>query len=123
MERSSRGLALIAAAATLAWAPRAAAGHASGREWLGEEMPLPLAVKTSQDLAVKAVAEKQYLIFNLLAGGKLAWDAGEFATAATKWETLLRVQGRDPEIERVMRPLAAAARERAGGQPSAPSAR
>ena len=38
------------------------------------------------DLAVKAAAERQYLIFNLLAGGKLAWDAGDFATAATKWE-------------------------------------
>jgi plastocyanin len=82
-------------------------------------MPLPLAVKTAQDLAVKAVAEKQYLIFNLLAGGKLAWDAGDFATAATKWETLLRVQGLDPEVDRVIRPLAAAARERAAGQPSA----
>ncbi len=97
----------------LAWSARAAA-HGSGREWLGEEMPLPLAVKTAQDLAVKAVAEKQYLIFNLLAGGKLAWDAGEYATAATKWEALLRVPSLDPEIERVIRPLAAAARERSG---------
>jgi plastocyanin len=97
---------------------RPVAAHA-GREWLGEEMPLPLAVKTAQDLAVKAVAEKQYLIFNLLAGGKLAFDAGELAAAATKWETLLRLPGLDPEIERVIRPLAVAARERAGGQPVA----
>jgi len=52
--------------------------------WLGEELPLPLAVRTPQDLAVKTVAERQYLIFNLLAGGKLAWDAGDFATAAGK---------------------------------------
>jgi plastocyanin len=78
-------------------------------------MPLPLAVKTAQDLAVKAVAEKQYLIFNLLAGGKLAWDAGDFATAATKFEALLNVPGLDPEIDRVMRPLAVAARSRGGG--------
>lgn len=92
---------------------------AGGREWLGEEMPLPLAVKTSQDLAVKAVAEKQYLIFNLLAGGKMAWDAGDFATAARKWDALLRVPALDPEVERVIRPLAAAARERAGEKPSA----
>jgi plastocyanin len=89
-----------------------AAANGKGSEWLGEEMPLPLAVKTTQDLAVKAIAEKQYLIFNLLAGGKLAWDNGEFATAAAKWEQLLRVPGLDPEIERVIRPLAAAARER-----------
>jgi plastocyanin len=105
----------------LALAPGAATAHGAGREWLGEEMPLQLAVKTSQDLAVKAVAEKQYLIFNLLAGGKLAWDAGEFASAATKWETLLRVQGLDPEIERVIRPLAVASRARAGGPPSVAS--
>ena len=52
-----------------------AAPPPDGRGWLGEEMPLPLAVRTPQDLAFKAVAERQYLIFNLLAGGKLAWDA------------------------------------------------
>ena len=50
--------------------------------WLGEELPLPLSVKTPQDLALKAVAERQYLVFNLLARGKMAWDAGDFATAA-----------------------------------------
>ncbi len=36
------------------------------------------------------MAEQQYLIFNLLAGGKLAWDNGDYATAASKWEALLR---------------------------------
>jgi plastocyanin len=118
------GVLVVAAtlSSLLSWvAPVAAAAHGSGREWLGEEMPLPLAVKTPQDLAVKSVAEKQYLIFNLLAGGKVAWDAGDFATAATKWETLLRVPGIDPEIERVIRPLALAARERSGGQAAAPA--
>src|SRR5262245_48857571 len=83
--------------------------------WLGEELPLPLPVKTPQDLAVKAVAERQYLIFNLIASGKVAWDAGDYAAAATKWEALLRVPGLDPEVERVMRPLAHEARARAGG--------
>jgi plastocyanin len=92
-----------------------AAPHGTGKDWLGEEMPLPLAVKTPQDLAVKAVAEKQYLIFNLLAGGKVAWDAGDFATAATKWESLLRLPGLDADIDGVIRPLAVAARARAGG--------
>jgi plastocyanin len=113
-------LPLTLALAALAWAPPADA-HGAGKEWLGEEMPLPLAVKTAQDLAVKAIAEKQYLIFNLLAGGKLAWDSGDYATAAAKWEQLLRVPGLDPEIERVMRPLAVAARERSGEKaPPAP---
>jgi plastocyanin len=82
--------------------------------WLGEELPLPLSVKTPQDLALKAVAERQYLVFNLLARGKLAWDAGDFATAASKWEALLRVPGIDPELERVIKPLAVEARARAG---------
>ena len=120
--RSSRWLAswpLLAAAALVvpasAWA---AAPAADTRGWLGEELPLPLAVRTAQDLAVKAAAEKQYLIFNLLAGGKLAWDAGDFATAAGKWEALLRVHGLDPEIDKVIRPLAKEARSRAGGKPT-----
>ncbi len=87
---------------------------AEPQPWLGEELPLPLAVRTPQDLALKAVVEKQYLIFNLLAGGKLAWDAGDFATAASKWEALLRIHGLDPEVERAVRPLARDARARAG---------
>jgi len=90
--------------------------------WPGEEMPLPLQVRTPADLALKAVAERQYLIFNLLAGGKVAWDRGDFATAAAKWEALLRVPSLDPEIEKVVRPLAVEARGRAGHAP-APVAR
>src|SRR6516162_7457320 len=104
-------LAFVVGSRFAAAAPPAA--PAGSRAWLGEEMPLPLAVRTAQDLAVKAAAEKQYLIFNLLAGGKLAWDAGDFATAATKWEALLRVHGLDPEVEHVIRPLARDARARA----------
>src|SRR6187551_714277 len=117
----------IAALAMLALASASTSGAAAApappdaRGWLGEELPLPLAVRTAQDLAVKAAAEKQYLIFNLLAGGKLAWDSGDFATAATKWEALLRVHGLDPEIDKVMRPLAKEARGRAGGTASVPA--
>jgi len=99
---------------------RAPAGAAASPAWPAEEMPLPLAVRTPQDLAVKAVAERQYLIFNLLAGGKIAYDAGHFAVAAAKWEALLRIPRLDPEVERVMRPLAEAARARAGGAAGAP---
>ncbi len=86
--------------------------------WLGEELPLPLTVKTPQDLALKAAAERQYLVFNLLARGKLAWDSGDFAGAAAKWESLLRVPGVDPELDKVIRPLATEARQRAGGVPA-----
>src|ERR1700729_2963267 len=95
----------LLAAALFATPAVAAPPPADARGWLGEELPLPLVVRTPQDLAVKSAVEKQYLIFNLLAGGKLAWDSGDFATAATKWEALLRVPALDPEIERVIRPL------------------
>jgi plastocyanin len=108
--------AALAAPRAAAAAPPAAGGTPSPPSgWVGEELPLPLAVRTPQDLAVKQVAERQYLIFNLLAGGKLAWDAGDFATAAAKWEALLRLRGLEPELEKVIRPLAKEARDRAGG--------
>src|SRR5438874_6551279 len=86
-------------------------------DWLGPEMPLPLAVRTPQDLAFKSAAERQYLIFNLLASGKLAWDQGDFATAASRWESLLQIPGLDPEVDKVVRPFAEQARAKAGGKP------
>ena len=113
-----RGASILAAsivAAGLVLAPAAARAAPPAAPWQGEELPLPLTVKTPQDLAVKQVAERQYLIFNLLAGGKAAWDAGDFAMAATKWETLLHLPRLDPEIDKVIRPLARDARSRAGG--------
>jgi plastocyanin len=115
--RHSILLALAAGVALVCGSSVRAVGAPAG--WLGEEMPLQLPVRTPQDLAVKAVAERQYLIFNLLARGKLAWDSGDYATAAGKWEALLALPKIDPEIERVIRPLAREARSRAGGQPVA----
>jgi plastocyanin len=109
--------ALGAAVALAVGAAYAAPNAQKNSGWLGEELPLPLSVRTPQDLAVKNVAERQYLIFNLLAGGKLAWDGGDWSTAASKWEALLRLPGLDPEIDRVIRPLAHEARARAGGAP------
>jgi plastocyanin len=114
------GGALLAAALFTLPAVAAPPPPSEARGWLGEELPLPLAVRTPQDLAVKSAAEKQYLIFNLLAGGKLAWDAGDFATAATKWEALLRLHPLDPELEKTIKPLANEARSRAGLARSAP---
>src|SRR5215813_1518350 len=83
--------------------------------WPGEELPLPLAVRTPDDLVFKETAERQYLIFNLLASGKLAYDSGDMATAAAKWESLLGIPNLPTEVERVVRPLATQARLRAGG--------
>lgn len=119
MRRAQIAGGALLAAALFAAPAVAAPAPSDGRGWLGEELPLPLAVRTPQDLAVKSAAEKQYLIFNLLAGGKLAWDSGDFATAATKWEALLRIHPLDPELEKTIKPLAAEARGRAAGQPVA----
>jgi hypothetical protein len=80
-------------------------------------MPLPLTVKTPQDMAFKAAAERYYLIFNLMASGRLAWQRGDFGLATEKWEALLRIPGLDPQLERVIAPLLTDARRRAAAQP------
>ena len=60
------------------------AGAAEPARWLGDDLPLPLPVKTPQDIGFKAAAERQYLIFNLMAGGK------ELADLTTELEELAR---------------------------------
>lgn len=73
--------------------------------WAGEEMPLPLVVKTGRDLALKAEAERVYLIFNLLAGGKAAFDRGDYGLAAKKWRALLALPDISPGIHQAVQPL------------------
>ncbi len=121
---SPRSTLLLAA---LLVAPSAPAADKSGKApdapkpgWLGAELPLPLSVKTPEDLAFKAQAERQYLVFNLLAAGKVAWDRGDYATAATQWEALLRLPNLPGDIDLAVRPLATLARSKAGGAPSEP---
>ena len=92
----------------------AASGKSRTPEWLSSDLPLPLTVRSPQDLAFKSQAERQYLIFNLLGSGKVAYDAGDFTTAAAKWETLLSVPGLEPELDKVVRPLLLDARAKAG---------
>lgn len=87
--------------------------HAATTPWAGTELPLPLVVRTPADLEMKAVIERQYLVFNLLARGKQAFDAGDFAQAADAWESLLKTPGLDPEVARVLRPFATTARQNA----------
>lgn len=106
---------LLALTLLLSAAPRVDAGV----PWLPESMPLPLAVRSPEDLAFKAAAEREYLVFNLLAGGKLAWDRGDFEGAATRWESLLRTPGLSPELDTLVRPLARQARARVGGEAGA----
>jgi plastocyanin len=93
--------ALLAAAILLGSpGPRAAENR-----WLGDELPLPLPVKTPADIGFKAAAERQYLIFNLMAGGKLAYQKGDYGAAIEKWETLLRIPGLDGQIEKAVSPF------------------
>ena len=83
-------------------------GRAPGEvplDWPGEDMPLPLEVRTAQDLAFKNEAERQYLIFNLMTGGKRAFEAGDYARAVRKWEALTKVPNLPADVERVVRPL------------------
>lgn len=84
------------------------------KDWRGADLPLPLSVRTPQDLQFKNVAERQYLIFNLLAAGKVAYDSGDYATAAARWDNLLRLPLVDPQIEKAVRPLLEDAHARAG---------
>ncbi len=100
---------------------RAAAAAGGEAKWMGDDLPLPLPVKTPQDIGFKSATERQYLIFNLMAGGKLAYQRGDYAAAVDKWDTLLRMPGIDPQIERVVGPFLDDARVRAG-QPAKPGA-
>lgn len=102
---------LLALTLLLSAAPKADAGV----PWLSETMPLQLAVRSPEDLAFKAAAEREYLIFNLLAGGKVAWDRGDYQGAATRWESLLRTPSLPPELDALVRPLAKQARAKVGG--------
>jgi plastocyanin len=113
----TRAVLAWAAAAWLAGGGPLGAAEPPPPRWLGDELPLPLPVKTPQDIAFKAAAERQYLIFNLMAAGKLAYQRGEYAVAVEKWETLLRIAGLDPQIEKAVTPFLTDARAKAGHPP------
>ncbi|HEY0705305.1 MAG TPA: hypothetical protein VGG33_00820 [Polyangia bacterium] len=83
--------------------------------WPGDDMPLPVKVKTPEDLAFKVEVERQYAVFNLMTSGKLAYEAGDFARAARKWEALLKLPHLSPEIARVVQPLLEDAQQAAAG--------
>jgi len=76
--------------------------------------------KPSRDQAMRQLIDRQNQIASLLTAGRLAWDAGDFSTAAARWETLLRVEGLPADVERAVRPFAVEARSKAGGPPTLP---
>ena len=87
----------------------------------GHEAPLPIAVRTPQDLVFKTEVERQYLIVNLMAGGRIGYEAGDFARAVRDWEALFKIPNLAPEISRAVAPLLAdAQRQRGGAVSSAP---
>jgi hypothetical protein len=87
----------------------------------GHEAPLPIAVRTPHDLAFKTEVERQYLIVNLMAGGRIGYEAGDFARAVRDWEALFKIPNLPPEITRVVAPLLADA-HRQHGSAAAPAA-
>ena len=120
--RITRPAVLTALVTTALTAGRA---RAADPKWLGDDLPLPLSVKTPQDIGFKSAAERQYLIFNLMAGGKLAFERGDYAGAVDKWETLLRIPGLDPQVARAVQPFLDDARhkaEHAAPRPESPAA-
>jgi hypothetical protein len=70
--------------------------------WPSREMPLPISVRSPQDLTFKTEVERQYLIFNLMAAGRVAYEAGDFARAAHEWEALLKLPNLPPEVARAV---------------------
>jgi len=108
---------VIGFAAALGLAVVGPAHSAEPPKWLGDDLPLPLPVKTPQDIGFKSAAERQYLIFNLMAGGKVAYQRGDYALAVDKWETLLRIPALDPQIEKAVTPFLVDARAKAEGHP------
>ncbi len=90
----------------------------AGVPFVGEALPLPLTVKTPEELSYKALTERQYLLVNLLIGAKAAWDKGDWQTAATKWEAAQRLPSLPADVEASVKAFAKVARERAGGQSS-----
>jgi plastocyanin len=110
---TKRTMALALALGLLA-AARPAVAASGETKWLGDDLPLPMPVKTPQDIGFKSATERQYLIFNLMAGGKLAYQHGDYPTAIDKWENLLRIPALDPQIERVVTPFLEDARAKAG---------
>jgi plastocyanin len=114
----ANALATLFALATEAANATPALAHtaAEAGRWLSDELPLQLPVKTPQDIGFKSAVERQYLIFNLMAGGKLAYQRGDYATAIDKWDALLRIGGLDPQIEKAVAPFLTDARSKAASE-------
>jgi len=75
------------------------------------------APKPGRDQKLLKLIDRQMQIASLLTAGKLAYDSGDYATAAAKWEALLKVEGLPEDIDRAIKPLIAEARGQASAAP------
>ncbi|MGZ6124050.1 MAG: hypothetical protein ACXWLR_03765 [Myxococcales bacterium] len=77
--------------------------------------------KSARDHVMLQLIERERQIADLLTSGRLLWDAGDYAAAATKWEALLKIEGLPPDVEKAVKPFLAEARSRGpGGGPLLP---
>jgi plastocyanin len=110
---------MVRRAAAVLWLAALAPPALAAPGWPGDELPLPLSVKSPQDLSFKTEAERQYLIFNLMTSGKLAFEQGDYNRAVRQWATLLRLPNLSADVERVVRPFLQEA-QRHGGDSNVP---
>src|SRR4051812_28716081 len=78
-------------------------------------LSLLLAAPQKRDQALLHLIDRETQIASLLTAGKLAYDAGDYATAVARWDALLKIEGVPADVERAIKPLAAEARSHAGG--------
>src|SRR5207237_5389258 len=81
---------------------------------------LLIAASPKQDPRLLKLIERENQVAQLLTAGKLAYDAGDFATAAARWEALLKLDGVPADVERAVKPLLAEARGQRTEVPAEP---
>jgi plastocyanin len=73
-----------------------------------------------RDQRMLKLIDRETQISTLLTAGKLAFDAGDYATAVSRWEALLRIEGVPSDVESAVKPLLAQARKDAVSLPGQP---
>src|SRR3954464_3707242 len=77
-------------------------------------LALLIAAPQKRDQTLLHLIDRETQIANLLTAGKLAYDAGDYAAAAARWDALLKIEGLPADVERAVKPLAADAHAHGG---------
>src|SRR3954462_14130732 len=77
-------------------------------------LALLIAAPQKRDQTLLHLIDRETQIANLLTAGKLAYDAGDYAAAAARWDALLKIEGLPADVERAVRPRAADAHAHGG---------